>query len=43
VIEGRNAKELTDILTKIAPIEQGAGSVDTPILKNNLLNRISNM
>jgi sensor histidine kinase YesM len=28
-----NAKELTDILTKIAPIEQGAGSVDTPILK----------
>jgi hypothetical protein len=27
------AKELTDILTKIAPIEQGAGSVDTPILK----------
>jgi hypothetical protein len=33
VIEGRNAKELTDILTKIAPIEQGAGSVDTPILK----------
>jgi hypothetical protein len=33
VIEGRNAKKLTDILTKIAPIEQGAGSVDTPILK----------
>jgi hypothetical protein len=33
VLEGNNAKQLLEVLASIAPLERGAASADTPVLK----------